>query len=442
MTAAPEPVSSNPVAPGAVVSAVGEAPSALVRLAASVAAVGLVALNLRPGITTVGPVLEKVTAYYGAGSAAAGVITAVPVVAFALISLATPLLLARISLRAGLYAALGLITVSLAARPWGDLAVFVIATFTSALGVGLLSVLIPALIRTTGSTRTLVTTFTTALQAGAAIGFAAAVPLSQAVGGWQLGLAAWALLAPIGAVALWRSPLAKRVPSADASTPGAESTGPAASHDDRAGAARAVENPIAILRRTGTVGLAVFFGLQAMLAFVVIGWLPSVLGDAGVGERAAGGVLGLLTCLAVPISLVVPPFVVRSAHPERWLAGFSACSVLGILGFLLAPSAAPLVWSLILGVGLSVFSLALTVITVRAPTPEQAVGLSSAVQGVGYVIAALGPYGIGVVRQFDAGWGLPLGALLITAVVQTVVGYRVGAARTADPENVPTNERQ
>ncbi|WP_157555362.1 hypothetical protein [Nocardia crassostreae] len=533
------------------------------------------------------------TAHYGAGSAAAGIITAAPVVAFALISLATPLALARISLRAGLFVALSLIAVSLAVRPWGDLAVFIATTFTLALGVGLLSVLLPAVIRTTTSTRTLVTTFTTALQVGAALGFAAIVPVSHAVGGWQRALAVWAALAPIGALALWRSTLGSTTtavaPTATSSTaaeaippmstaasvgvapmvasiPGAasrrtpplgvssrrtatasdaseravsertvragptpagraptgavapvaaadsavrddlasagfgsvgaapdrtaspvkaseraasdsgaldgvghtrvvpartaseEEVGPAGGAPVRsgggtsvhpklggrvlAGGVGAVENPIGVLRRTGTVGLAVFFGLQAMVAFVVIGWLPSVLTDAGVSEGAAGGYLGLLTCLAVPISLVVPPIVAGSRHPERWLAGFSVCSVLGILGFLVAPGAAPLVWSLVLGVGLSVFSLALTVITVRAPTPEQAIGLSSAVQGVGYVIAAVGPYAIGVFRQFDSGWGIPLGALLAAAVVQTIVGYRVGGGKTADPGNASIKERQ
>ncbi|ATL70102.1 MFS transporter [Nocardia terpenica] len=390
-------------------TAAGSRPGMKARNVVLVVATAAVALNLRPGITTVGPELDTVTKHFGAGSAAGGVITALPVIAFAVVSLATPALLARISVRAGLYAALAIIAVSLAVRPWGGLPLFVLATFASAIGIGLLSALLPVVVRSSGSTGVLVTTFTTALQAGAAIGFAAIVPLSNAVHSWQWGLTFWAFLAPIGMFALWAT---EQLPSALPE--------------------RTTVNPFKILRRTRTIWLAVFFGLQALVAFVVIGWLPSILvDDAGVGQQAAGGYLGLMTCLGVPISLIVPPFVARSAHPARWLAGFSACTVLGVLGLLAAPRAAPLLWVLVLGVGLSVFSLVLTVLTVRASTAEQAAGLSSSVQGVGYLIAAVGPYAIGLFRHLSAGWALPLGALLATAVLQLVAAFAIGRGRGA-----------
>ncbi|GAA5069733.1 MFS transporter [Nocardia callitridis] len=374
---------------------------ARLRLIGLIAVTAAIALNIRPGVTTVGPELAAITAHFGAGARAGGVITAAPVICFALVSLATPRILARFSVRTGLFVALAITGVSLLLRPWSGLPVFVLTTCTAAIGVGLITVLLPAFIRASGSTGPLVTTFTTALQAGAALGFASVVPLADAVGGWQWALALWAVLTPIGIGALWRAPAP-------------ETTTPATSDS-------ASTNPITILRDTSAVGLAIFFGLQALVAFVVIGWLPSVLHDAGVGTSAAGGYLGLLTCVGVPVSLVVPPLVVRSAHPARWLAGFSLCGVAGILGFLLAPGAAPLVWSLILGVGLSVFSLALTVITVRADSPHAALRLSSAVQGVGYLIAAIGPYAIGLFRQIADSWTLPLTVLLVVALGQAVL---------------------
>ncbi|QIS22281.1 MFS transporter [Nocardia terpenica] len=404
------------------------------RNAVLVIATAAVAVNLRPGITTVGPELDTVTRNFGAGSAAGGVITALPVVAFAVVSLATPALLARISVRAGLYAALAIIAVSLAVRPWGGLPLFVLATFASAIGIGLLSALLPVVVRSSGSTGMLVTTFTTALQAGAALGFAAIVPLSNAVHSWQWGLTLWALLAPIGMFALWAAPGAAARPVAATPTSAAATPKPGAATAQlpSAPAEHTTVNPLTILRRTRTIWLALFFGLQALVAFVVIGWLPSILvDDAGVGPQAAGGYLGLMTCLGVPISLIVPPFVARSAHPARWLAGFSACTVLGVLALLVAPRAAPLLWVLVLGIGLSVFSLVLTVLTVRASTAEQAAGLSSSVQGVGYVIAAVGPYAIGLFRHLSAGWALPLGALLATAVLQLLAAFAIGRGRSA-----------
>ncbi|WP_216897418.1 MFS transporter [Nocardia alni] len=378
-------------------------PVALVALATAVAAV---ALNLRPGITSVGPVLDAVTGHFGAGAGAAGVVTAAPVIAFAMTSLLAPVVLARISLRAGLFVSLAVTGVSLAVRPWGDLVVFVVATFAAAIGVGLLAVLLPVVVRVGEHTRVLVATFTTALQVGSAAGFVAVVPLSHVLGGWRWALAVWAVVAVVGIFALWRSPLG--------------------GGDVQPVEARRTVNPLAVLRRTNSVVLALFFGLQAMVAFVVIGWLPSVLEDAGVSAGAAGGYLGLLTCTAVPISFLVPPLVTASAHPSRWLAGFSLCTVAGVLGFLIAPAAAPLVWSVVLGTGLSVFSLALTVVTVRAGAIARPIELSSAVQGIGYLIAAAGPYAVGLIRRFTDGWGVPLGVLLAIAVLQAVVGFATG----------------
>ncbi|WP_067664945.1 MFS transporter [Nocardia miyunensis] len=379
-----------------------------VTFAALVVVVAVAALNLRPGITAVGPVLDTVTTQYGAGTRAAGIITAAPVFAFAITSLLAPLVLSRTSVRNGLFASLALIGFGLVVRPWADLAIFVAGTFVAAIGVGLLAVLLPVVVRGSGRTGILVATFTTALQAGAAIGFAAVVPLTHALGGWRWALTLWAVLAVAAVAALWRTGLGRV--------------------DSRPKGIRREGNPIAVLRRTRSAGLALFFGLQAMVAFVVIGWLPSVLEDAGVSAGAAGGYLGLLTCLGVPISLLVPPLVAASAHPARWLAGFSLCTVAGVLGFLVAPAAAPLLWSLVLGVGLSVFSLALAVVTVRAGSTPRPIEFSSAVQGVGYLIAAVGPYAVGLIRRFADGWSVPLGVLLAIAVLQTFAGAACGRA--------------
>ncbi|MQY22237.1 MFS transporter [Nocardia macrotermitis] len=375
-------------------------------VAALAVVVGVAALNLRPGITAVGPVLDTVTGHYGAGAGAAGIITAAPVFAFAITSLIAPLVLSRISVRNGLVASLALVGIGLVVRPWADLVVFVAGTFLAAIGVGLLAVLLPVVVRGSGRTGVLVTTFTTALQAGAVIGFAAVVPLTRVVGGWRRALTLWALLAVAAVVVVWRSVPAR-------GRPHSENT-------------RRERNPIEVLRRTRSIGLALFFGLQALVAFVVIGWLPSVLESAGVSASAAGGYLGVLTCPGVPISLLVPPLVAASAHPARWLAGFSVCTVAGVLGFLIAPGAAPLLWSLVLGVGLSVFSLALAVVTVRAGSTPAPIEFSSAVQGVGYLIAALGPYAVGVIRRFTDGWTVPLGVLLAVAILQTITAAACG----------------
>src|SRR5690606_11006755 len=109
--------------------------------------------------------------------------------------------------------------------------------------------------------------------------------------------------------------------------------------------------------------ITAFFGLQALVAFVMMGWLPQLLLAAGVDRPTAGLLAGLLSALAVPVSLLVPPLARRGQ--SAWVAGLTLTGIAGVLGLIIAPSAAPVLWTILLGLGLSVFSLAIMIITLR-----------------------------------------------------------------------------
>ncbi len=140
--------------------------------------------------------------------------------------------------------------------------------------------------------------------------------------------------------------------------------------------------------------MTLFFGTQSLLAYIMMGWLPEVFIDSGgVSKSSAGLLVGLLSVIAVPISLVLAPMAARATHQSGWIAGLGgACGFAGVIGMLIAPDFSPLLWSVLIGIGMSVFSLALTVIGLRARTPpEDTVALSSMAQGFGYLLAGIGP---------------------------------------------------
>jgi CP family cyanate transporter-like MFS transporter len=374
-------------------------------------AVVLAAANLRPAVTSVGPLLDTVRDAVGADAAWAGLLTTVPVLCFAAAGLAAPALARRVGVRAAIGVALAALTAGLAVRVWGGVGIgpglMLAGTLLASVGIAITGVLLPVVVRAGFPDRIGLVTglYTAALQGGATLGFALAPPLEPVLGGWRPTLAGWALPAAV-ALACWL--LWGRVPVARADGPG--------------GRRSLLRSPLAWV-------VTVFFGLQAFVAFAVLSWLSLALIEAGTSRVQAGLLLALLSIVALPVSLFVPPMAGRSAGQSGWIVALGGCGLVGMSGFLLAPTAAPVLWAVLLGLGMSVFSLALTVIAVRAGNASDTAALSGMAQGVGYLIAATGPFVIGLLRESTGGWTVPFVLLLVVIAAQTVAGAVAGRNR-------------
>jgi len=139
-----------------------------------------------------------------------------------------------------------------------------------------------------------------------------------------------------------------------------------------------------------------------------MGWLPSILRDAGVGAERAGAMLGVAMIVGGPVALLLPRVAGRTDDQRAFVVGLALLSAGGYAGLLLAPAAQPLLWTILLGLGLGAFPLALLLLGLRAATPTGTAALSSLAQGVGYLIAAMGPVTIGVLRDRTGSWTVPL----------------------------------
>lgn len=372
------------------------------------AAVMLVALNLRPAVTSVGPLLDQVRQTWGASASWASALTAVPVLCFAVAGLAAPRLARLLGTSVTLAVALAALAAGLVARVLAGPAVMLAATVLAAAGIAVAAVLVPVVVKASFPARVGLVTglYTAALQGGAALAFALSAPLAGALGGWRPALGAWSVLA-LGACCAW-SVIGRRVPASHPATPTSSS-------------------PTSSLWSSRLAWVVTsFFGFQAFVAFAVTGWLAQVLLDTGVDRDRAGLLMGLLTLVALPVSLVVPPMAARRAGQSGWIVGLGVCGFLGVLGLLLAPTTATLVWVLLLGLGMSVFSLALTVLALRAGSGEDTVRLSGMAQGIGYLVASAGPLAFGLLHDLTGGWAGSLILLLVAVVAQTVVGALAG----------------
>ncbi|RBM20000.1 MFS transporter [Prauserella sp. PE36] len=374
-------------------------------------AVVLAALNLRPSVTSAGAVLDEMRETLGASATWAGALTTMPGLCFALAGLAAPYLARRIGLNTAVAVALGVLTVGLVLRvlngPWVVLG----GTLVASAGIALANVLIPVVVKSSFAARIGLMTgiYTAALQAGGALGSAVTPPLGDAFGGWRAGLGSWAVLAAL-ALVLWFGATRGR-PDGVANTP--ETVG---------GGRSLLRSPLA-----WTVTL--FFGSQACFAYIMMGWLPQVLLDAGVSRTAAGLMVGLVSLLGLPTSLLVAPLATRRGGQSWWVVGLGVFGIAGVSGLMLAPSAAPLLWSVLIGIGMSVFTLAIATIALRARTSADTAKLSGMAQGLGYLLAALGPFLFGLLRDVTGGWTVPCAMLLCVLVGQLVFGYLAGRPR-------------
>ncbi|WP_086847204.1 CynX/NimT family MFS transporter [Amycolatopsis kentuckyensis] len=373
-------------------------------------AVVLTALNLRPAITGVGPMLAEMRLDLGTSAVWAGVLTTLPTLCFAGAGLAAPLLARRAGIGAAIAIALAALAAGLVLRVLDGPAVVLGGTLVATAGIALINVLIPVVIKDSFPARIGVLTgvYTAALQGGGALGSAVTPRLGDTLGGWRPALGGWAVLAVVALLAwIFAARGTGRTPRP----------------------AEGAEGGRSLLRNRLAWIVTGFFGLQAFYAYAAMGWFPQVLMDAGVPRDDAGLLFGLVSLIAVPISLVVAPMAARQRGQSPWIVGLGGFGVAGTIGLMLAPSWSPLLWSILVGLGMSTFSLALTVIALRARTGADTARLSGMAQGFGYLFAALGPFLFGLLHDLAGGWTVPLAMLLGVLGVQLAFGALAGRHR-------------
>jgi MFS transporter, CP family, cyanate transporter len=389
------------------------------------------ALNLRPAVTSLGALLEEVRDGLHMSGTVAGLLTSMPDLCFAVFGIAAPRLARRFGPGAVICAGMAAIAAGLLLRPFaGGTAAFLAACALGLAGIAISNVLMPVVVKRYFPDRVGAMTglYSMALSLGTAVAAAAAVPMTQALGGsWRLGLGVWAALAAV-AVVIWL-PLVK-----DGSGAGS-AVAPAAA--DGGDAPR-----IRIARSRTAWALAFFFGLQATGAYVTMGWLPQIFRDAGVSASTAGVLLAVTMAMGVPLSFVMPSLAGRVRHQGGLVVVLAAFGLAGYAGLWLAPAAAPLLWAVLMGVSNCAFSLALTMIGMRSRSGQGVVRLSAFVQSVGYLISIPGPILVGTLYQHTGHWDLPLALMAALMVPQIAVGLFAGRERHIEDEVCPARARR
>ncbi|MGK5544863.1 CynX/NimT family MFS transporter [Streptomyces sp. URMC 127] len=386
-----------------------------------VAGLVLAALNLRPAVTSLGSLLKEVRADLGMSGAVAGLLTSVPAFCFAVFGLAAPRLARRFGPAAVVCAGMAAIAAGLALRPYaGGVPGFLALSVLALAGIAVSNVLMPLAVRRWFPDRIgpMTGLYSMAIAAGAAGAAAATVPLADAMGhSWRLGLGSWALLAAAAGL-LWLA-AARRGRTEDAAAP----------------AAAAQDTPRTSITRSPTAwALGIFFGIQATGAYIVMGWMPAIFRDAGVPASTAGVLSAVTMLTGVPLAFLLPRLAARLPHQGVLVVALACFGLAGYAGLWLAPAGGAWVWAVLLGVSNSAFTLALTLIGMRARTGGGVVRLSAFAQSTGYLISIPGPLLVGWLNERTGGWGVPLALMAALMVPQVIAGVLAGRARTVEDE--------
>jgi CP family cyanate transporter-like MFS transporter len=367
----------------------------------------LLSFNLRPAAVSVGPVLEEVRRGLGLSGTEAGLLTSLPVLAFAVFGALAPTFARRAGIHRASAASLVAVVVGLGGRAVvHDGTSFLALSAVALAGMATANVLIPSLVKLhfPDHIGRATSTYTTALALGLTSAFLLTVPISHAFGGWRAGLGAWAFVALLGLLP-WLGLVGhdRHLESADRSISFAD-----------------------VARTRIGWAMVVFFGLQSLQAYSIFGWFAQLWRDNGYSAGQAGLLVAVIAGVSIPLSLWLPAACARRTDQRGLILAVLGCYLVGYALLLFDAHTLAIPAALLIGVGCCVFPIALTLIGLRTRTPDGTAALSGFTQSLGYLMAAVGPFAIGTLYDVTGHWTVPLWLLLALVLPLLAVGAYAG----------------
>ena len=377
----------------------------------------LVGLNLRPALSGVAPLLAEIRSDLGLSPAFGGVLTTAPVLCLGLFGPLSPWLARRFGLERTVFALTLVLAFGTALRALGGTAMLLLGAIIAGAAIGIIGVLLPGLVKRDFPDRMGLATgaYTMALCIGAAGAAGLTPPAEQwlaglgIAGGWRPAFALWALPAVAAALA-WLPQLAH-------------------ARSQPAAPARA---PVRGLWRDRLAWqVTLFMGLQSSLTYCIFAWLAPILQDRGLSVVQSGAVISV-SALVQAVAAMTAPMLTDKGPDQRWLTLLTAgLTIVGLMGAVAAPLSTLWFWAVIMGAGQgSVFAVALMLIVLRSPNAETAAALSGMAQSVGYTLAAIGPFLVGVIKSWTGSWDAVRILFVAIAAACMMAGMGAGRNRT------------
>ena len=373
-----------------------------------------ISFNLRAPITAVGSIVDLIQAEYGLSKAAAGFITTLPLLAFAVVSPFVATLSGKIGAARTMMCGLILILCGELIRSYTGAVGLYAGTAVIGVGIAIGNVIIPGIIKANFAERVGAVTsiYTSGMCIYAAVGAGISVPLAKGMNlGWKNALASWFILTVI-TVFIWLP----QVRGAKAQNSAAKKS---------SGGSSIWSSRLAWF-------VTLFMGVQSLLFYSLVAWLPTVVTSKGLSDGFAGSMATLFQLMAIPATLLIPTLCDKFRDQRILVLVTCLIYALGMLCFLLGQTSMMLIVAVVLmaiGMGGSI-SLSIAFISLRSPNPARASQLSGMSQSAGYLLAAAGPVMTGALYDSLQSWTVPLILFIVLIAVLAFCGLTAGSNRT------------
>lgn len=371
----------------------------------------LVAFNLRPAITSVGPLVGVIQEDVGLTHWSAGLLMSIPLISFAVMSSLVPRIAARLSNEKTLLLGLVILLIGICIRSISMTLFIFFGTLLIGVGIAIGNVLLPVVVKEKFPQKfgLMTSVYSTSMGLFASLASGISIPLAHDLKlGWDGALIVWGIPTIIAAV-VWIL-LIRLNPAKDNAVKSV-----------RISAKQIWRSPLAWK-------IALFMGFQSSLFYITMSWLPEILYNNGISRGTAGWLLSFTQIVGVPVSFLVPILAGR-LRSQVWIAfALGMCSIVGYAGLWMGSSYPMMILSIIL-IGIALggnFPLALSYIGIRARNGNQAAQLSGMAQSTGYMLAAIGPILIGYLYDMAQVWTIPLLTLIVISGVVMTFGMLSG----------------
>ena len=368
-------------------------------------AIFILALNLRMGIASVGPVLPQVVHDLDVTLVYASFLTTVPVVMMGIASPLSARVGAKLGLERTVVVAIAIVGVATAVRYWTTSPItLVLSAVLLGGGIAAGNTMLPAVVRQYFPAHGALMTgiYTVGINMGAGLAAFGTPRLAQSLSStWRGALAIWAAVAVL-ALLLWLV-VAIRSPR------------------------RPVALKVYMPRRTRQAWTAAgLFGLQSIVYYGVLAWLATLYEDLGWSKVRAGLLLSFFTAMQVAGALSASLLVQRTGRLVDGLRVTAAVTAAGLILVALSPLSFPWVWIILLGVGAGgIFPLTLTVPLATTSSADEARSLTASMLFYGYLLAATGPFAVSILRSVSGGFTLPFVVLAVLALLTLLLARPV-----------------
>jgi len=377
----------------------------------------LAAINLRPGLTSFAPLIERIATDLSLSRGWVSLVTALPVLCMGLLAPFAPRLALRFGLERTITGCLGLILLALLVRVEGQRSVVLIgsAAFLGA-GIAIAGPLLSGFIRQHfhGHMGRVVALYSFSMTIGGASGAVLTAPAEAWLAhGWNWGLAIWSVPALV-ALLLWLS-----LPNQPVAQAGGQQT-----------AGLPWREPRAWL-------ITAFFATQAGLFYTLATWLVARYYEAGLSLLHSNSLFSLLMLVGLPSSLLLPWIAQRRNNRYELLLGCGLLSAVSLGMITWLPLLLPELFALLLGVSLSgSFALSMVLPLYEVDSPLAVSRWTSMMLCAGYSLASFTPVLAGIGRDLSGSYQWPFMFLTGMALLLCVCAWRLRAGKACGGRNI------